>query len=294
MAGDNLSSQPCRLLDWREVIRLPCTHLRTAWLTFSLPVPAFFLPALIFTVFAGGCAQRDRELTRHSLTLPSQSRIPAKAGKLFDRHCPHRAVDVWRTYTKQDGDKVVIVGYIYDSEDDGMRHTLEVNLETGKAELRESYILVPAGRPQSKSQSSHRQKEGRGRNLSFPRSLKGLQSVWAEVGKDLGLGDQPDVLWTLASESGVSCWRRGDKWFWVVEIHYRGDWTMDYMRGASGNGAYYVFLRTGRTLRKVLKTSGNSCKIVERKGRLCCVVTYHLSAYSEPETVYYWNGTVFE
>ena len=103
-------------------------------------------------------------------------------------------------------------------------------------------------------------------------------------------------LFKLAAESSMD-------WFWLdskakrIVIVIRLDLlrgTYSAIRGAQGNGDYYLFAPSTNGYRHVGTMWGNSYRHGTLNGKPRFIASAHMSAASAVETEYVWNGTVFE
>jgi len=111
----------------------------------------------------------------------------------------------------------------------------------------------------------------------------------------------PERVLKLATESSISFDRVDDAIFGVVETHYHvwsGGRPYDALRGATGNGLYYVVRRLGGDgadgeMELVGRAWGRGYRWQTENGTPVFVVTNRLSAEENPETFYRWDGAVF-
>jgi hypothetical protein len=92
---------------------------------------------------------------------------------------------------------------------------------------------------------------------------------------------------------------------YLITPHFYDGGIYDHIRGAQGNGDYYI-------LRPLIKPTGytgdgkehgfeligigegNTFRWTNSNGKIGFVTTWHISATEHPETVYTWNGKIFE
>lgn len=134
-----------------------------------------------------------------------------------------------------------------------------------------------------------------------PAPIPGFRAMWKSIAEQDGLPTTEEFLWQLASQSTTS-WQTidGVGIFLVVELRYSyatppssPSHMAGYMRGAAGNGPYYIFLLDHNALKPVGRFEGNSCAFDTTGDQLRAIVTFHLSAYEEPEHIYLWDGHTF-
>ncbi len=112
--------------------------------------------------------------------------------------------------------------------------------------------------------------------------------------RDIKIGD--DQLFKLAAESSMD-------WFWldskakriviVIKLDLLGE-TYSAIRGAQGNGDYYLFVPSTNGYCHVGTMWGNSYRHGTLNGKPRFIASAHMSAASAIETEYVWNGTIFE
>ncbi len=94
-----------------------------------------------------------------------------------------------------------------------------------------------------------------------------------------------------------------DKYIYLIEPHYYDGGIFDKIRGAQGNGSYYVLrplatnyteVDTDKGFELIGILSGNSCEFTHETGKPAFVTHWHMSAAEAPETIYEWNGNFFE
>jgi hypothetical protein len=119
-----------------------------------------------------------------------------------------------------------------------------------------------------------------------------------------GMPRNDSTLFKLASDSRTDMYTFDDPPFyvWVITPHFfNGD---DEIRGAQGNGDYYVlrplvdhnfrFANTDCIFELVGVGAGNTLKWSSYNQKVRFITSWHISAEDQPETVYEWNGKFFE
>jgi hypothetical protein len=92
------------------------------------------------------------------------------------------------------------------------------------------------------------------------------------------------------------------RYVYLVTVHYYNGGVFDQIRGAQGNGSYYILrplsvysaLDTDKGFELVGVVEGNSWKLMHSNGRCRFVTYWHVSAAESPESIYEWNGKFFE
>ena len=89
---------------------------------------------------------------------------------------------------------------------------------------------------------------------------------------------------------------------WVITPHFFN--RSDEIRGAQGNGEYYIlrpltnkdfsFAGTNYEFELVGVGEGNTLEWSSVNGKLQFITGWHLSAWEHPETTNEWNGKIFE
>ncbi len=113
------------------------------------------------------------------------------------------------------------------------------------------------------------------------------------MAKDCGVSQDDEALFNLALASSLD---RAQPWgtpqFAVVVTLC----SLDYcdMRGAQGNGSYYLFMPVETGFQFAGKMGGNRYKWTTVNGSPQFVTGHHMSASQSYETIYDWNGTMFK
>ena len=92
---------------------------------------------------------------------------------------------------------------------------------------------------------------------------------------------------------------------YLVTPHFYNGGIYDHIRGAQGNGYYYIlrplakqtdYTADGKDhgFELVGIGEGNSLTWTNSNGRIGFRTTWHISAGEHPETIYQWNGTSFK
>ena len=79
----------------------------------------------------------------------------------------------------------------------------------------------------------------------------------------------------------------------VVESHYFNH-GIDEIRGAQGNGQFYILLPLTSKVELVGILDGNSYRLQPKNGTPRFVSYWHLASNESSENIYEWNGKFFE
>jgi hypothetical protein len=122
----------------------------------------------------------------------------------------------------------------------------------------------------------------------------GYEEAFKYIAACEGLPTDHQTLFSLAADSTLErSWFLKTGEFLIVKAEYYGQWKYG-IRGAQGQGRYYVFQILGNKLRLAGILHGNTCRWSESEGTLQIITRWHVSASESPETVYTWNGQLFE
>lgn len=143
--------------------------------------------------------------------------------------------------------------------------------------------------------SSFAEEEGR---FKAPVHFQSYQDIFGYIITQNGLFNDPEMVLQLSNDCKVDyvtpeSSKDGQLAVLIVNL-INPDNKVNELRGASGNGEYYVlqFTATGMDLVGVL--AGNSWKHQTVNGRDAFVTTWHMSAEEYTEVVYEWNGSIFD
>lgn len=120
------------------------------------------------------------------------------------------------------------------------------------------------------------------------------EAVFDYIAKCEKLSRDERTLSGLAADSTVERYhfdRTGD--LSIVRAEYYGD-SQFGIRGAQGQGRYYVFQTHGHRCRLVCILDGNGYRWDNVGDKVRIITWWHISAAESPETVYSWNGQIFE
>ncbi len=145
-------------------------------------------------------------------------------------------------------------------------------------------------------------------DAELPRRFKSYHELYTFIARCTygGISTNADTLFKLAADSTTTIVTIEDKSLshvYLIEPHFYGGGIHDQIRGAQGNGNYYILrpLATNQTELDVDKgfelvgiARGNSCKLSYTNGRPCFVTRTHFSATENPLRVYQWNGMYFD
>ena len=121
-----------------------------------------------------------------------------------------------------------------------------------------------------------------------------------------GMPTDAESVFKLAADSTTEILTLEGKqlpYAYLVTSHYYNGGIYDQIRGAQGNGDYYLLrplatdyttLDTDRGFELVGIAVGNTWRLSHSNGRPRFVTTWHMSAAENPESILEWNGSVFE
>ncbi len=145
----------------------------------------------------------------------------------------------------------------------------------------------------------------------LPIRFAGYQQLYAFIASRSygGIPTNPtnaETLFKLAADSCTQIVTLEDlqmPYVHLVETHYYNGGVYDRIRGAQGNGNYYILrplttnhvtFDTDKGFDLVGIVQGNSWKVTYHGGRTRIVTRWHMSAAESPESIYEWNGKFFE
>lgn len=103
-------------------------------------------------------------------------------------------------------------------------------------------------------------------------------------------------LFKLAAESSMETFRLADgtsNIVLVIKLDYlKGPYSA--MRGAQGNGLYFLFVPRSNGFEHVGTMAGNAYRHGTLNGRCRFITSWHMSGAEAIETEYVWNGKMFE
>jgi hypothetical protein len=140
--------------------------------------------------------------------------------------------------------------------------------------------------------------------IKLPVKFAGYREFFTFVAKNTygGMSIDADTVFKLAADSTIEIVGLDFKsmpYVYVVEDHYYNGY-LDEIRGAQGNGQYYILRplttgsRTSRGFELVGIIDGNAYTVQHLNETPRFVSYWHISAGEHPETIYEWNGKFFE
>jgi hypothetical protein len=132
--------------------------------------------------------------------------------------------------------------------------------------------------------------------------------IAAHVNGGSGMATNADMVLAMASDTTTKIVTLADDKIpcvYLVTPHFYNGGIFDHIRGAQGNGDYYIL----RPLSKPTDYTGdgkdhgfeligigegNTFTWTNLNGKIGFVTTWHISAGEHPETIYEWNGKFFE
>lgn len=123
-----------------------------------------------------------------------------------------------------------------------------------------------------------------------------------------GMPTNTDMVLALASDTTTEIVGLANDeipYVYLVTPHFYHGEVYDQIRGAQGNGDYYILrpltkwtddINAGRDrgFELIGMGEGNTLRWTNSNGKIGFVTTWHISATESPESVYEWNGKTFE
>ena len=130
-----------------------------------------------------------------------------------------------------------------------------------------------------------------------PVYFKDYQAIFAYIADREGVDTDPNTIIELAADSSIEYDRESKDLRIIITANYinkKESKGVNEIRGASGNGCFYIFesKRNGYNLIGILE--GNGYKKISREGQEQYSTSWHMSAFEYGETIYQFNGKVFK
>jgi hypothetical protein len=147
------------------------------------------------------------------------------------------------------------------------------------------------------------------KDVKLPIRFKNYRELYAfishEVFPDNDVPSGPDAIFKLAADSETETYALDNSPFylWVITPHYLNGGIYDQIRGAQGNGAYFIVRPLAKNLTSentdcgfelVGIASGNALNFSGYNQTTRFTTFWHISATEHPATTYEWNGKFFE
>ena len=137
-------------------------------------------------------------------------------------------------------------------------------------------------------------------SLTVPIHFKNYQEIFKYIAdENEGEGD-PEYILELAADSRVDYLRKdhtkGTGDMIVITANYidkKEFFGIDMIRGAQGNGSFYVFQKNDDGYDLIGILSGNGYKFAQVNGKDSVLTSWHVSASEYTETLYQWDGKVY-
>ncbi len=128
-----------------------------------------------------------------------------------------------------------------------------------------------------------------------PIEFRGYKAAFEHIALREGLPRDEETLFGLAAESTVERYRfEQTGLLTIVRAQYYDESQFEFgLRGAQGQGTYYVFQTNGNEWRLVGVVQGSAYRWDCVGDKLRLITSWHISAFESPETVYSWNGGTF-
>ena len=132
--------------------------------------------------------------------------------------------------------------------------------------------------------------------LKSPVHFQDYKEIFGYIATEDGLFNDPEMILQLSNDCKVEyihSEKKDGPLRAVLTANLIDNNGVNILRGASGNGAYYVlqFTPTGMDLVGILVGNGWKNRTID--GHDAFVTTWHMSAFEYVETIYDWNGSVF-
>lgn len=141
--------------------------------------------------------------------------------------------------------------------------------------------------------------------VNLPVRFHTYHDLYTFIAQREGLPNAANSLFKLAadSETKIYAFDAPPPYLWVITPHFYNGGIFDEIRGAQGNGSYYVLcppatnftsLDTDRGFKLVGVAAGNSLRWSSLNHNPPLITTWHMGGGPPAETVYEWNGKFFE
>jgi len=141
--------------------------------------------------------------------------------------------------------------------------------------------------------------------IHLPVRFSGYHQAFAFIARREGVPVDADTLFKLAADSTTTIHGLIGPlpYMWIIEPHLYDGGIYDRLRGAQGNGGYYLLrplardfttLDTDHGFELLGIAEGNAFRWSSHNGVPRLITNWHLSAAESPESVYEWNGTFFK
>src|SRR5579884_121761 len=144
-------------------------------------------------------------------------------------------------------------------------------------------------------------------SIELPIKFSGYRSFYTFIALNEYSGmysKDKDVVLKMAADSSTEIITVDDKgmqdqYLYLIKPHYYNGGIYDQIRGAQGNGHYYILrplatkfteLDTDKGFELIGLLSGNSCRFTHETGKPAFITHWHMSAAESPQTIYEWNG----
>jgi hypothetical protein len=146
-------------------------------------------------------------------------------------------------------------------------------------------------------------------DVKLPIRFKNYRELYTfisrEVFEDKNMSSQPDTIFKLAADSETETYALVNSPFylWVITPHYLNGGIYDQIRGAQGNGIFFIVRPLAKNFTSdetdcgfelVGIASGNVVNFSGYNQTTRLTACWHISATKHPETTYEWNGKSFE
>ncbi len=141
----------------------------------------------------------------------------------------------------------------------------------------------------------------------FQRPIKftGYHALYTYIAQHEGLATDSNTVFKLAADSQteVLAVNKSLPWVYAVESHYYDGGAYDQIRGAQGNGNYYILrplatndvnLDTDKGFELVGILEGNYYELHYSNNVPQFIAYWHMSASESDPSIYEWNGTIFK
>lgn len=120
------------------------------------------------------------------------------------------------------------------------------------------------------------------------------EAAFKYIAQREGLATDRQTLFTLAADSTLERSHSPATGYWVIVYPEYFGQSQFGIRGAQGQGRYYAYQTrdTGWKLVGIFEGNGYRWDVADNKLRI--ITRWHISASESPETIYTWNGKIFE
>jgi hypothetical protein len=146
-------------------------------------------------------------------------------------------------------------------------------------------------------------------DVKLPVRFKNYQELYAFISREVfeskSVSSNPNTLFKLAADSETEPYALDNPPFylWIITPRYFNGGIYDQIRGAQGNGVYYIIRPLARNFASdktdcgfelVGIAHGNALSFSDYNQTTRLTTYSHISATEHPGNTYEWNGKIFE